>query len=447
MHSESLAEFMERVQARNPHEPEFHQAVLELAESVMPLVAANADYREARILDRMTEPDRIISFRVTWADDAGNVHINRGWRVQFNHSMGPYKGGLRFHPSVNQSVLKFLGFEQTFKNALTTLPMGGGKGGSNFDPKGRSDAEVMRFCQAFMTELYRHIGDTIDTPAGDIGVGAREIGYLFGQYIRIESAFTGVLTGKGLEYGGSHLRPEATGYGLSYFIAHIADDIGIDLEGRTVAVSGSGNVATYAVDKLSQLGARVVTMSDSSGTVHDPDGIDLDKLEFVKDLKEVRRGRISEYAAEFGCEYLEGARPWSIPVDIAAPCATQNELSLEDAKTLVRNGVRIVAEGANMPSTADAASHLRQAGIAFGPSKACNAGGVAVSGLEQSQNAVGLSLSPEEVDARLQEIMSQIHEQCVAFSPDPEGPIDYLTGANRAAFNKVASAMLSFGLI
>ena len=438
---------MARVRERSPGEPEFHQAVFELAESVLPLVEADERLRSNRILERMTEPDRIVSFRVTWEDDDGGVQINRGYRVQFNHALGPYKGGLRFHPTVSQSILKFLGFEQTFKNALTTLPMGGGKGGADFDPKGRSDREVMRFCQSFMTELYRHIGDTVDTPAGDIGVGAREIGFLFGQYIRIESAYSGVLTGKELEYGGSQLRPEATGYGLGYFIGHMAADAHMPLDGATVAVSGSGNVATFAVEKLTSLGARVVTMSDSSGTIVDMDGIDEAKLSFVRHLKEVRRGRISEYADEYGCEYLEGRRPWAIPVDVAAPCATQNELDEADAEALVANGARIVAEGANMPCTAPAVTVLRDAGVAFGPSKACNAGGVAVSGLEQSQNSVGLSLSAEEVDRRLKQIMDSIHESCLAHAPSELDAVDYLTGANRAGFAKVASAMLAFGVV
>jgi glutamate dehydrogenase (NADP+) len=417
-----LERIMDRVVERNPHEPEFQQAVHELAESVVPIVVGNPDLHSERILDRMVEPDRIVSFRVTWEDDDGGVRINRGWRVQFNHALGPYKGGLRFHPSVNQSILKFLGFEQTFKNALTTLPMGGGKGGSDFDPKGRSDREVMRFCQSFMTELYRHIGDSVDTPAGDIGVGAREIGFLFGQYIRIESAYSGALTGKGLGYGGSRLRPEATGYGLGYFVRHMADDLDLDLDGRTVSVSGAGNVATYAVEKLTELGARVVTMSDSGGTIHDPAGIDAVKLAAITDLKQVRRGRLATYAAESGCNYLEGSRPWAIPVDIALPCATQNEL---------------VA----------AANQLREHGVAFGPAKACNAGGVAVSGLEQTQNAIGLTLPASEIDERLQGIMGEIHRQCVEHGTSADGSVDYLTGANRAGFAKVASAMLSFGLI
>jgi glutamate dehydrogenase (NADP+) len=348
---------------------------------------------------------------------------------------------------VNQSVLKFLGFEQTFKNALTSLPMGGGKGGSNFDPKGRSSREVMRFCQSFMIELHRHIGDAVDTPAGDIGVGAREIGYLFGQYARIESTYAGVLTGKGLEYGGSHLRPEATGYGLGYFVGHMADDLHADLAELRVGVSGSGNVAVYAAEKFTELGARVVTLSDSRGMVHDPDGITAEKLAFVKELKFERRGSLAEYADHVGCEYRPGERPWSVPVDIAAPCATQNELDVADARTLADNGVRIVAEGANMPCTVEAVAALDDAGVAFGPAKACNAGGVAVSGLEQSQNAMGLTFSVEEVDRRLRAIMADIHRQCREHSPDRVGPPDYLTGANRVAFTRVASALLAFGLI
>jgi glutamate dehydrogenase (NADP+) len=441
-----LEDFMAAVGERSPGEPEFHQAVEELAESVIPLVENDERLRSARILERMTEPDRIVSFRVTWEDDQGVPQINRGYRVQFNQSLGPYKGGLRFHPNVCQSVLKFLGFEQTFKNALTTLPMGGGKGGADFDPKEKSDREVMRFCQSFMTELYRYIGDAVDTPAGDIGVGAREIGYLFGQYTRIVSSFSGVLTGKGLDYGGSHLRPEATGYGLSYFIGHMADDRGIDLTDSTVAISGSGNVATFAVEKLTELGARVVTMSDSSGTIVDRDGIDPAKLAWIRELKEVRRGRLGEFVSEFGGEYLEGETPWGVPVDIAAPCATQNELAAGDAASLIEHGVKIVAEGANMPTTNEAVHLLREAGISFGPGKACNAGGVAVSGLEQSQNAVGLLLPAEEIDRRLRDIMRTIHRQCVEFSPEPNA-IDYVTGANRAGFTKVANAMLSLGFV
>lgn len=439
--------FMSDVVARNPGEPEFHQAVREVAESVMSFVRDAPRYRDARILERMTEPDRIVSFRVCWEDDTGAVQMNRAWRVQFNNAIGPYKGGMRFHPSVTQGVLKFLAFEQTFKNSLTGLPMGGGKGGSNFDPKGKSDREVMRFCHALVTELYRHIGERTDVPAGDIGVGAREVGFMFGQYKRLENRFTGVFTGKGLAYGGSFVRPEATGYGAVYFTENMLGRVGDGVRGRTAAVSGSGNVALYCIEKLVQLGATVRTASDSSGFVHDPDGIDAEKLAWLKELKEVRRGRIAEYAARFPrATFHPGARPWVVPCDLAFPCATQNELDRDDAATLVSNGVRAVAEGANMPSTLEATRVFLDARVCFGPAKAANAGGVAVSGLEQSQNSIRLTWAREEVDQRLQEIMRTIHAQCVRFGAR-DGFVDYVTGANVAGFVKVAEAMLAYGVM
>ncbi|MEQ8764450.1 MAG: NADP-specific glutamate dehydrogenase [Planctomycetota bacterium] len=438
--------FMEGLIARNPGEVEFHQAVREVVESVMPIVMGNPVYQEARILERMTEPDRVVIFRVVWEDDQGGVQVNRAWRVQFNNAIGPYKGGLRFHPSVNQSVLKFLGFEQCFKNALTTLPLGGGKGGSNFDPKGRSDREVMRFCQSMMIELHRHIGADIDVPAGDIGVGGREISYLFGQYKRLHNRFSGILTGKGISFGGSHVRREATGYGTVYFAQNMLQQIGDSLEGKTAVVSGSGNVALYCVEKLNELGAKVVTISDSSGFVHDPAGIDDQKLSFLKELKEVRRGRIGEYAERYtSAEFYKDRRPWSVPCDLAFPCATQNELDESEAKQLADNGVRCVAEGANMPTTLAGVHLLQQRGVLFGPAKAANAGGVAVSGLEQSQNAQRLFWSREEVDTKLRGIMARIHEQCVEHGETPEG-VDYVRGANRAGFARVAEAMLAFGI-
>ena len=395
----------------------------------------------------MTEPDRVISFRVCWEDDAGNIRVNRGARVQFNSAIGPYKGGLRFHPSVTLSVLKFLGFEQTFKNSLTTLPMGGGKGGANFNPKGKSDREVMRFCQSFMTELSRHIGSNVDIPAGDIGVGAREVSYLFGQYKRIQNEFTGTITGKGLAFGGSLIRTEATGYGNVYFVRELLARIGDGLEDRVCVISGSGNVAQYTAEKAIQLGAKVVTLSDSSGFVHDPDGIDEEKLAFVKELKSVRRGRISEYAEYFGCDFHKGKRPWGVPCDIAFPSATQNEIDKEDASALISNGVRVVSEGANMPTTIDGIHAFRDAKILYAPSKAANAGGVAVSGLEQTQNAMRLSWSREEVDARLADIMKSIHDQCVTYGQGSGDHVDYVTGANIAGFVKVADAMLAYGVI
>ncbi len=440
-----VARFMDGLVRRNPGMPEFHQAVHEVVETLMPYTLEHPRYRTEKILERMTEPDRIVIFRVVWEDDKGDIHINRAWRVQFNNSIGPYKGGLRFHPSVTLSVLKFLGFEQVFKNSLTGLPMGGGKGGANFNPKGRSDREVMRFCHAMMTELYRHIGDNVDVPAGDIGVGSREIAYLFGKYKRINNRFTGVITGKGLSFGGSLIRTEATGYGCVYFVQNMLATRGDGLAGKTCTVSGSGNVAIYAVEKLTELGAKVVTMSDSSGMIYDRDGIDAEKLAWIKNLKEVRRGRLHEYADKFGCEYREGKRPWNVPCQIAMPCATENELDESDALTLIGNGVQAVAEGANMPSTLEAVHRFLEAGVLFGPAKAANAGGVAVSGLEQSQNALRLSWNREEVDSRLQGIMREIHGKCVKHGKNGD-TLNYVKGANLAGFIKVAEAMLAYGV-
>jgi glutamate dehydrogenase (NADP+) len=438
--------FMESLIARNPGQPEFHQAVREVTESLMPFVLERPEYRQARILDRLTEPDRVIIFRVAWLDDRGDVQVNRAFRVQFNNAIGPYKGGLRFHRTVNLSVLKFLGFEQILKNSLTGLPMGGAKGGSDFDPKGKSDTEVMRFCQAMMNELYRHIGEDVDVPAGDIGVGGREIGYLFGQYRRIANRHAGVLTGKGLAYGGSLIRTEATGYGCVYFVENMLHHRGDSLDGKVCTVSGSGNVAIYTVEKAMQLGAKVVTMSDSEGFVYDRDGFTQEKLDFVKDLKEVRRGRIKEYADEFKCEYHAGKRPWVVPCQAAFPSATQNEIEETDAKTLVENGCLAVGEGANMPSTIDATNVFLGAHVAFGPGKAANAGGVSVSGLEQSQNALRMFWTREEVDQRLHGIMKRIHDKCVEYGGQGRGVVNYVIGANRAGFAKVADAMLANGV-
>lgn len=438
---------MQGLVRRNPGEPEFHQAVQEVARNVIPFCEENPIYQEARILDRMTEPDRVIIFRVTWVDDKGNMRVNRGTRVQFNNSIGPYKGGLRFHPSVTLSVLKFLGFEQTFKNSLTTLPMGGAKGGANFNPKGKSDTEVMRFCQSFMTELCKYIGKDTDIPAGDIGVGGREVSYLFGQYKRIRGEFTGTLTGKGLAFGGSLIRTEATGYGAVYFAEEMLANVGEGLSGKTCVISGSGNVAQFTAEKLIEEGAKVVTMSDSDGFIHDPDGMDAEKLEWMMDLKNVRRGRVSEYAKKFGCDhYGSGARPWSVPCDLAFPCATQNEIHAEDAKALVKGGVKAVVEGANMPSTLDAIEVFLNAKILYGPSKAANAGGVAVSGLEQTQNAMRLTWTREEVDQKLREIMRRIHQKCARYGQE-EDYVNYVKGANIAGFVKVADAMLAYGAV
>ncbi|MGH7618041.1 MAG: NADP-specific glutamate dehydrogenase [Gemmatimonadaceae bacterium] len=440
--------FMEGVTSRNPHEQEFHQAVREVAESVMPLVLDEPRYRDARILERMSEPERVVSFRVVWENDAGDVQMNRAWRVQFNGAIGPYKGGMRFHPTVTLSVLKFLGFEQTFKNSLTGLPMGGGKGGSNFDPKGKSEREVMRFCQSLMNELSRHIGERTDVPAGDIGVGGREIGFMFGQYRRLENRFTGVFTGKAPAYGGSHIRPEATGYGLVYFTEAMLAQRGEGIGGKTATVSGSGNVALHAIEKLNQLGATVVTASDSGGFVHDPDGIDPDKLAWIADLKDRRRGRIAEYAKQFPrATFHAGQRPWAVPCQLAFPCATQNELSGEDARRLVSNGVKAVAEGANMPSDPEAVHEFLRNGVMFGPAKAANAGGVAVSGLEQTQNSMRLTWSRKEVDERLKQIMLGIHETCVAHGGNGHAVVNYVQGANRGGFVKVAEAMLAYGVM
>ncbi len=437
--------FMERIQRRNPHETEFLQAVHEVAETIVPFMEDHPDYKEVNMLERMCEPERVIMFRVPWVDDQGNFMVNRGYRVQMNSAIGPYKGGLRFHPTVNLSILKFLAFEQIFKNGLTTLPMGGGKGGSDFDSKGRSDMEVMRFCQSFMTELSKHIGGTTDIPAGDIGVGAREIGFLFGQYKRIRNEFAGVITGKGLSYGGSLIRPEATGYGVVYFANEVLHANGHHIEGRTAAVSGSGNVAQYTIEKLIHLGAKPVTVSDSQGFVHDPDGITEEKLQFIMDLKNNRRERIREYAKEYKtAKFHEGLTPWNAEVDLAFPCATQNELPQEDARTLVKNRCIGVFEGANMPSTTDAIKVFQENDILFAPGKAANAGGVATSGLEMTQNAQRLHWKREEVDGKLQAIMKSIHDNCRDHG-GRNGKIDYVKGANVASFVKVADAMLSQG--
>ena len=442
------AEVMESVRRIHAGQDEFLQAVHEVFESIEPVIARTPAYRKQAILERLVEPERVVIFRVPWFDDAGNARVNRGYRVQFNSALGPYKGGLRFHPSVNLSIIKFLGFEQIFKNALTTLPMGGGKGGSDFDPKGRSDAEVMRFCQSFMTELFRHIGADTDVPAGDIGVGGREIGYLFGQYKRLANQFTGVLTGKGPDWGGSLIRPQATGYGCVYFAREMLQTRGEALAGKVCTISGAGNVAQYMVEKLNQLGAKVVSLSDSGGTIHDPAGIDAEKLAWVIHLKTVARGRISEYARQFaGSTYHDGQRPWRIPCDCAFPSATQNELDGEDARALVRHGCRLVAEGANMPSTPEAVEIFRESNILFAPGKASNAGGVATSGLEMSQNALRLRWDADEVDDRLNRIMTAIHRQALDASREFGRPGDYVFGANIAGFVKVANAMLDQGLV
>ncbi|MFT5504305.1 MAG: glutamate dehydrogenase (NADP+) [Gammaproteobacteria bacterium] len=439
-----LERFMNGVIKRNPGEAEFHQAVSEVANTVFPYIADKPIYHKMQIMERMAEPDRVIMFRVPWTDDKGNIRNQRGYRVQFNNSIGPYKGGLRFHPSVNLSVLKFLGYEQTFKNSLTGLPMGGAKGGSDFNPKGKTDNEVMRFCQSFMTELHRHIGEDTDVPAGDIGVGAREIGYLFGQYKRIENRFVGVLTGKGMEFGGSKIRTEATGYGAVYFLENMLRRIGDSIDGKTIAISGSGNVATYAVEKVNHLGGKVVTLSDSSGFIHDPEGIDAAKLAYVSDLKNVRRGRIKEYADEFNSATFHEGRPWAVPCDLALPCATQNEINQEEAKTLLKNGCIGVSEGANMPTELSGIEAFQEARILYAPSKAANAGGVAVSGLEMSQNSGRVSWKEDDLDNLLKETMLTIHESCVEYGNNG-GHINYLAGANIAGFVKVADAMLSFG--
>ena len=441
-----MGDFLARLIERHPAETEFHQAVAEVAKSVWPFIEKNRKYKKARILERLVEPERVVMFRVTWVDRCGQVQINRGYRVQMNSAVGPYKGGLRFHPSVTLGTLKFLAFEQVFKNALTTLPMGGGKGGADFDPKGKTDEEVMWFCQSFMAELFRHIGPDTDVPAGDIGVGGREIGYLFGQYKKLANEFTGVLTGKGLNWSGSRIREEATGYGLMYFVDEMFRTRSESVTGRVIAISGSGNVAQYAAEKALLMGAKVVTLSDSNGFVYDPSGVDAERLAYLKGLKNVRRGRISEYAKKFKCRYVEGQRPWGVKCDIALPCATQNEIDGDDARRLVRNGCRCVAEGANMPSTPDAVEVFLAKKILFGPGKAANAGGVSVSGLEMSQNSLRLSWTANEVDKRLLEIMKAIHNQCVRYG-QRDGFINYVDGANIAGFYKVAEAMLDQGMV
>ncbi|HQG32805.1 MAG TPA: NADP-specific glutamate dehydrogenase [Deltaproteobacteria bacterium] len=438
---------LERVREKNPGEPAFLQSVTEVLESLRPVLERNKKYRDANLLERITEPERVIIFRVPWQDDKGNVHVNRGFRIEFNSAIGPYKGGIRFHPSVNLDILKFLGFEQIFKNSLTTLPMGGAKGGSDFDPKGKSDNEVMRFCQSFMTELFRHIGHNTDVPAGDIGVGSREIGFMFGQYKRLRNEFTSVLTGKALCYGGSLIRPEATGYGSVYFAQEMLKTRNEDLEGKICTVSGSGNVAQYTVEKLNQLGAKVVTLSDSHGTIYDKDGINDEKLAWVLELKNVHRGRIKEYAEKFGVEYFEGKRPWHIPCDCAFPSATQNEISGKDAETLLNNGCYVVSEGANMPTVPEGVDRFIEKGILYGPGKAANAGGVACSGLEMSQNSMRLNWPREEVDSRLHEIMQSIHRNCFETAKEYGHPGNYVVGANIAGFVKVADAMLHQGLV
>ncbi|MEZ4857496.1 MAG: NADP-specific glutamate dehydrogenase [Flavobacteriaceae bacterium] len=445
---QSIKDFISKVEAMNPNEPEFLQAVTEVAETVIPFIEENEIYQGKMLLERMVEPERTLIFRVPWTDDNGNIQVNRGYRIEFNSAIGPYKGGLRFHPSVNLSILKFLGFEQTFKNSLTTLPMGGGKGGSDFDPKGKSDAEVMRFCQSFMTELSRHIGPNTDVPAGDIGVGGREIGFMFGQYKRLRNEFTGVFTGKGLSYGGSLIRPEATGYGDVYFAKNMLETKGESFKGKTVVISGSGNVAQYAAEKAMQFGGKVVTFSDSAGYIYDAEGIDEEKLAFVMELKNNKRGRISEYVKKYpSAKYVEGKRPWEVPCHIALPCATQNELNEEEAKILVNNGCICVAEGANMPCTPEAIAVFQKAKILFSPGKASNAGGVATSGLEMSQNSLRLNWTREEVDQKLHTIMNDIHAACVKYGKDGDGYVDYVKGANIAGFVKVAEAMMAQGVV
>lgn len=445
---ERIDAFMSLAAKRNANEPEFLQAVQEVAETVIPFIDKNPKYANARVLERMIEPERIIIFRVPWADDEGNVQVNRGFRVEFNSAIGPYKGGLRFHPSVNLSILKFLGFEQVFKNSLTTLPLGGGKGGADFDPKGKSDNEVMRFCQSFMTELSRHIGADTDIPAGDIGVGGREIGYMFGQYKRLRNEFTGVLTGKGVNWGGSLIRPEATGYGTVYFAQEMLANKGDSFSGKEVVISGSGNVAQFAAEKCIELGAKVLTMSDSKGFIYDPEGIDAEKLKWIMDLKNNRRGRISEYATQYpNATFTEGSRPWSTACDVALPCATQNELNGDEAQALLSNGCKCIAEGANMPCTPEAVEVFHRAEALFSPGKASNAGGVATSGLEMTQNSMRMSWTREDVDEKLQNIIKNIHGQCVKYGADENGHVDYVKGANIAGFVKVADAMIDQGVV
>ncbi|MEN8964580.1 MAG: NADP-specific glutamate dehydrogenase [Polaribacter sp.] len=443
-----IKEFMEMVKSRNNHEPEFLQAVQEVAETVIPYIVNHDIYHGKNILLRMVEPERLISFRVSWVDDDGEIQVNRGYRIQMNSAIGPYKGGLRFHPTVNASILKFLAFEQVFKNSLTTLPMGGGKGGSDFDPKGKSDNEIMRFCHAFMSELFRHIGPNTDVPAGDIGVGAREIGFMFGMYKKLKNEFTGVLTGKGQSWGGSLIRPEATGYGTVYFAQNMMQRKDDSFNGKKIVISGAGNVAQYAAEKAIELGATVLTLSDSGGYILDEEGIDLKKLKHVMHIKNEKRGRISEYVNKYSsAKYFEGEKPWSVKCDIALPCATQNELNGEEAKQLIKNGCLCVSEGANMPSTPEAIHEFQKAKILFAPGKASNAGGVATSGLEMSQNSLRISWSREEVDSRLKDIMEDIHDSCVEYGENEDGSIDYIRGANIAGFVKVADAMLAQGII
>jgi glutamate dehydrogenase/leucine dehydrogenase len=444
--NEDVEEFMQRVIEKNPGEKEFHQAVREVVESIMPFIRRNPKYQKAKILERIVEPERIIIFRVPWLDDKGEIQVNRGYRVEMNSALGPYKGGLRFHPTVNLSILKFLAFEQVFKNSLTGLPIGAGKGGSDFDPKGKTENEVMKFCQSFMNELFRHIGPNTDVPAGDIGVGTREIGYLFGQYKRLRNEFTGALTGKALNWGGSLIRPEATGYGCVYFAQEMLKTRGETLKGKICTVSGSGNVAQYTVEKINQFGGKVVTLSDSSGMIYDPDGIDNKKLTYVKELKNIKRGRISEYAEKYGCEYYEGKRPWNIECDIAFPCATQNEIEKKDAENLVNNGCICVCEGANMPTTPEGIDIFLEAKILYGPGKAANAGGVAISALEMSQNSIGLYWSREEVEEKLRNIMYNIHKSCIKYGKEGSF-INYVKGANIAGFVRVADAMIDQGVV
>ncbi len=442
----NMNEFLDSVKTKNPNEVEFHQAVHEVVETIWDFVSDNPHYQYNSILERITEPERVLMFRVPWMDDKGKIHINKGYRIEFNSAIGPYKGGLRFHPSVNLSILKFLGFEQVFKNSLTTLPMGGGKGGADFDPKGKSDAEVMRFCQSFMTELSRHIGPNTDVPAGDIGVGGREIGFMFGQYKRLKNEFTGVLTGKGINWGGSLIRPEATGYGTVYFASEMLSTKSQSFKDKIVAISGSGNVAQFAAEKVIELGGKVITLSDSSGTIYDSEGISTEKLEYIKDLKNNKRGRIVEYTKKFKSEYFEGERPWNHACDVALPCATQNEINLEDAKTLIKNNCICIAEGANMPTETDAVHEFIKNKILFGPGKAANAGGVAVSGLEMSQNSMRLSWDRDEVDKRLNHIMKNIHTQCITHGKEGDF-VNYVKGANIAGFIKVADAMIDQGVV
>lgn len=442
-----VSDFMAKIIAKNPGETEFHQAVQEVIESLLPFIEENPKYNHAKILQRITEPERVVMFRVPWVDDKGEIQVNRGFRIEMNSAIGPYKGGLRLHPTVNLGILKFLAFEQVFKNSLTTLPMGGGKGGSDFDPKGKSENEVMHFCQSFMTELQRHIGQDTDVPAGDIGVGGREIGYLFGQYKRIRNEFTGVLTGKGLEWGGSLIRPEATGYGAVYFAEEMLKTRSEAIKGKIAVVSGSGNVAQYTIEKLNQLGGKAVTLSDSSGYIYDPDGIDREKLQYVMELKNIRRGRIKEYADKYNVRYVEGQKPWSVKCDMAFPSATQNEINEDDAKLLVKNSCMVISEGANMPSTPEAVEVFLKAKILYGPGKAANAGGVATSGLEMTQNSMRLPWSREEVDDRLHQIMINIHKTCVQYGTENSGFINYVNGANIGGFIKVADAMIAQGVV